>query len=509
MVKHAAVALSTLLLSLGTLAHGEILLLDFTSPDCGPCQQMIPTVRSLEQAGYPIRKIDVTQERDLASRFGVTQWPCFVMLADGREVARVVGATSRDRLEQLFRQAERQSDSLPADGVSIRSQSPDPTLPSESWTGVQAPAARPVVQGQSAFSDPPRSPLAAPGGPVEGLSASDLICASVRLRVEDSTGQSYGTGTIIDTRSGEALVITCGHLFRESKGEGPVTVELFAATENGVRVVGQVPGQVVSYNLERDIGLVSIRPSGSVRVAPVAPADAVVDRGDRVTSVGCNHGQDPSAVATHVTAINRYQGSPNVEASGAPVEGRSGGGLFNAQGQLVGVCFAADYEGNEGLYVAVESIHDELDRLGLGEIYQASLDGQRPANADALAAPIATAAPPVVRGQEPTQPVMPLADARAIRPVNLQSPDTRPVAGIAASPDLNPVEQAAFEEIMGRAVTAEVVCIVRPTEPGGKSEVITLNGVSPQFVRALLDARNAVVPDTASRQNAWPVNRTR
>ena len=100
----------------------------------------------------------------------------------------------------------------------------------------------------------------------------------MRLRVDDPTGHSYGTGTIIDARSGEALVITCGHLFRDSKGKGPITVELFAATPEGVRVVGQVAGQVVDYNLDRDIGLVSIRPSGGARCADRPHAD---DHGTR------------------------------------------------------------------------------------------------------------------------------------------------------------------------------------------------------------------------------------
>ena len=509
MVKHSTVALAILIWSLGTLAHGEILLLDFASPNCPPCRQMMPTVQSLEDAGYPVRRIDITQERDLASRFGITQVPCFVMLCDGREVARVLGATSRDRLEQMFQQAQQLASGPAADPRNVRSQSPDPTPPTDSWTGVPGFAAGPAAQTPMTHGEPSRSPPTAPGTANGGVPATELISSSVRLKVEDATGQSYGTGTIIDTRSGEALIITCGHLFRESKGQGPVSVELFAVTGNGVQVVGQVPGHVVSFNLDRDIGLVSIRPSGSVRVAAVAPAETMVNRGDRVTSVGCNHGQDPSAVATHVTALNRYQGSPNIEASGAPVEGRSGGGLFNARGEIVGVCFAADYEGNEGLYAAVESIHDELDRLGLSEIYQSSSDAGRLASASGPIAQDVVGTATVVRGQEPTPGVTPLADARAVRPVNLQSPDPRPVAAIAAPPDLSAVEQAAFEEIMVRATTAEVVCIIRPKEPGGKSEVITLDGVSSEFVRALAEAQQAAVQATAARPNAMPANAVR
>ena len=82
-----------------------------------------------------------------------------------------------------------------------------------------------------------------------------LINASVRLKVDDEKGHSYGTGTIIDARQGEALIITCGHLFRESKGQGPLTVEMFEATPTGARSAGQTVGQVISYDLARDIAL--------------------------------------------------------------------------------------------------------------------------------------------------------------------------------------------------------------------------------------------------------------
>ena len=85
--------------------------------------------------------------------------------------------------------------------------------------------------------------------------------------------------------------------------------------------------------------------------------------------IGCSNGQDPTVLETRVTSLDRYQGPPNIEASGAPAIGRSGGGLFNGKNELVGVCNNADPEGNEGIYAGLESIHDQLDRLGLKEIY--------------------------------------------------------------------------------------------------------------------------------------------
>ena len=56
--------------------------------------------------------------------------------------------------------------------------------------------------------------------------------------MEDANGHSYGTGTIIDARGGEALVLTCGHIFRDSDGKGPITIDLV-----GLETPRQVAGK--------------------------------------------------------------------------------------------------------------------------------------------------------------------------------------------------------------------------------------------------------------------------
>jgi S1-C subfamily serine protease len=472
MVRFAAAALLFAAL-LGPSARGaDLVLLDFWSPHCGPCMQMKPTVRSMVDANYPVREIDVTRDPNMARQFHVERIPCFVMLVDGQEVDRVVGATNSDRLVQMF------------DRARVRLQSPDTRPPAATaqampWTGEAT--GQPAAQG-TGNSIPVDPAIYAQPQADESQSILEspakLLSATVRLHVEDPKGRSFGTGTIIDSRSSEALVITCGHLFRDSEGKGTVTVDLFEATPNGLRVVGQIPGQVISYDLDRDLALVSIRPNRAVSVAPVAPPRTPIARGDRAASIGCSNGQDPTVLATRITSLDRYQGPPNIEASGAPVEGRSGGGLFNSKGQLVGVCFAADHEGNEGLYAALESIHGELDRLGLKDVY---------AKASATAP---TASPPVIRGQEPLQPVMPLPDNLAAGPAATMTVD--PADGPTAAPQsLSATEQAAWEEIMSRAASHEVICIIRPKEPGGQSEMIMLDEVSPEFVRALAARKRA------------------
>jgi S1-C subfamily serine protease len=309
--------------------------------------------------------------------------------------------------------------------------------------------------------------------PAADAAFAKLIAATVRLRVEDPKGRSCGTGTLIDTRRGEALIVTCGHLFRDSKGDSPVTVELFEAGPHGARVTGQLPGQVISYDLDRDIALVSIRPDRPVTVAPVAPARTMLMRGDRVASVGCNNGENPTVMETRVVSADGFQ-PPSIKATGAPVEGRSGGGLFNAKGQLVGVCFGADQESNSGMYAALESVHGELDRLKLQDIYAKT------------ESPTA-AGPTVIRGQEELAPIEPVAQEEpkigpaVVGEIGPGQTDAVPPQG------LDTTHQAAWEEIMSRTAEYEVVVIIRPKEPGGQSEIITLDSAPPEFVRGLAE----------------------
>jgi len=97
--------------------------------------------------------------------------------------------------------------------------------------------------------------------------------------------------------------------------------------------------------------------------------------GDTVYSWGCDQGAMPSRRDSRITKLNRYQGEPNVEVLGAPIQGRSGGGLFNARGELIGVCYAADNERyNEGLYNAPEVVYQQLNRLGLQRLYNSAAD---------------------------------------------------------------------------------------------------------------------------------------
>lgn len=173
--------------------------------------------------------------------------------------------------------------------------------------------------------------------------------ATVRIRVFEEVGYGVGTGTIIQSNGQELLVLTCGHLFRDTRGETKIEVDLFYAGQ-----VHTAEGRVIAYDAkDRDIGLLAIQSSLPIQPVPVAPNATPPRNGDSVFSFGCDRGADPSRRDTRLTGINKYNQHlrlSNLEIAGAPIDGRSGGGLFNSQGQLIGVCNAADYNDDIGIY---------------------------------------------------------------------------------------------------------------------------------------------------------------
>jgi hypothetical protein len=209
--------------------------------------------------------------------------------------------------------------------------------------------------------------------PMPSAEVADAVeraqAATVRLRVFDGTGHGVGTGTVIDTHGEEALVLTCGHLFRDTQGKGRIEVDLFIGGRSET-----VPGQLIDYDSEdRDIALVAIRPGFPIQPVPVVRAGMLPQVGSPAFSFGCDRGDDPSRRDTRVTGVNKFnqhKNASNLEIAGAPIDGRSGGGLFSQDGYLVGVCNAADFKGDIGIYAGPGAIHWQLDRLQLGRLYQ-------------------------------------------------------------------------------------------------------------------------------------------
>jgi thiol-disulfide isomerase/thioredoxin len=461
------VTLHVALAALALSSTGQTVLYDFYADWCGPCKAMNPTVEALANAGYPVQRVNIDQNRPLAAKYHIQSIPCFVMVVDGREIDRVTGGTTYSRLERMCQT-----------GAANRSMQASPSLlaingpPAIRPTGfpASAPMSKPFDGwGNMANANPPIPQQNAASG---GVSDAALLAATVRLRVEDPDGHSCGSGTIVDARDGEALILTCGHLFRDSKGQGKIEVDLF-----GPGGPQRAEGRLISYDADsRDIGLVAIHTPGPVMAARVAPPGYRIDRGMSVASVGCNNGDDPTVRHSQINSLDKFAGPSNIQVAGQPVEGRSGGGLFTNEGYVIGVCNAADPSDREGLFAALSSIYAELDRNQLSFIYKSPSGG----SADAQA--LANAAPPMGNNIPPIPNPMSNMPAVALDSGNSRSAVEPAVAAI---PAMQPSEQAALDEIRReKREGAEVVIIVRPrNKPDAKSEVFMLDNASSDFVK--------------------------
>ena len=514
---------SLLLLTAITGQAGDTLLLDFYGTHCGPCKLMEPTVARLQASGYPVRKINVNEHPELAQQFRVNSVPCFVLISGGREVGRINNAVSHDVLVSLFQRVGYRPSAPPrlaqtaSSGRLPRGFRYGNNATKAATAAVRAtrhvPANTSSAVAQVTPTSFPSAPTAAAPNtstPTQSSAQSRAFAASVRIKVDDANGHSFGTGTIIDVHDRDALVLTCGHIFRTSRGQGKIHVDVFVDGKPQT-----LTGELIAFEADRqDIGLISIKPSFPVTAAPIATSAARPTVGDTVFTIGCDHGADPSLQSSRITAINRYVGPANIEVAGQPVNGRSGGGLFAADGRLIGVCNAADDVDNEGIYAGLQTIHQQLASVGQQRLFQPRAP-QPPltnpltpiAKAPAMA-PSSPTAPPQVAAATGTSATGTSAMAtiqQVVASENWEAEATRAIGNV--SPE---ARQRLRGIVSAASQSPQVICVVPGSAGnGGKPEFVIVSQPSPELVRQIASESLQQPPqNVVTREPRWPSGRT-
>lgn len=85
-------------------------LVDFTTPWCGPCKLLVPLLGALaaEHAGrIGVVTVDGDKCAELTARYRVRGFPTIIVFAGGREVDRQLGLATRARLVTMIEGAMR------------------------------------------------------------------------------------------------------------------------------------------------------------------------------------------------------------------------------------------------------------------------------------------------------------------------------------------------------------------------------------------------------------------
>ncbi len=450
----------------------------FTNQGCAPCQQVKPSIERLKTEGYPVTVVNLAQNPDWGQHFQVTQVPTVIMVSDQRIVGRHAGLIDHTTLRQWFEAVDVNPSKQP---TTIKDASKYVSNQASSTVDRTSSAVDVVSKARS----PNRSSTATstmhhgtpnPANEIEHRA----LQATVKLKIEDPQGTSYATGTVIHVHQGEWLVMTCGHAFREVGFNGQITGQYGFA--DGRPAIAS--GELISYDAgPRDIALVALTTGTSTTPIKIAAKDRAVQNGEPVFSIGCDRGADPTIRHTQIKNRAIYDGSVKYDIHGRPTIGRSGGGLFNQRGELIGVCNAAAVDVDEGIYTAIDTLHWQLAHANLTHLF----DTVRPVS---LESPQTEGAGNAGRlaGQQPADRFQP---GSAASPEPRTSPETWPQHQTPAARIAQLNRQTTNESIEHDSLDHEVIIIVRSKSNPKLGESITVSNPSPQLLSYLEQMKQA------------------
>jgi thioredoxin 1 len=80
-------------------------LVDFWAEWCGPCRMLAPTVDAIAEEYSDtavVVKLNVDDNPSTAAAYGIRGIPTLILFSGGREVERVVGATSKESISRMI-----------------------------------------------------------------------------------------------------------------------------------------------------------------------------------------------------------------------------------------------------------------------------------------------------------------------------------------------------------------------------------------------------------------------
>ncbi|HZI61486.1 MAG TPA: thioredoxin [Pyrinomonadaceae bacterium] len=87
------------------LGSNKPVLVDFWAQWCTPCRMLAPTVEAVAQQysdSANVVKLNVDDNPTTAQRYGIKGIPTLILFREGKEVERVVGATSKESITRMI-----------------------------------------------------------------------------------------------------------------------------------------------------------------------------------------------------------------------------------------------------------------------------------------------------------------------------------------------------------------------------------------------------------------------
>lgn len=88
------------------ISENPIVLIDFFATWCGPCKMLAPVIEELaeeELENVAICKVDVDEENELASKYGIQSIPTIIVVKDGKAVRQAMGYRPKESLINMLK----------------------------------------------------------------------------------------------------------------------------------------------------------------------------------------------------------------------------------------------------------------------------------------------------------------------------------------------------------------------------------------------------------------------